>query len=136
MFSLVTYRRQHDEIRSCLDLLGEVSEQVRKPESARQAAALLASISSLVLLHLIAEDHFLFPSLTNHADQNVRTIAALYLRTGRDLRQDFMRYAEQWGELLIHAEPDRFYRETQEILARLHQRIEQEDRNLYPLILV
>ncbi len=136
MFSLVTYRRQHDEIRSCLHLLGEVAEEVQKPQSARQAAALLASISSLVLLHLIAEDHFLFPSLTNHGDQNVRAMATLYLRTGRDLRQDFSRYAEQWGELLIHAEPEQFRRETKEIMARLHHRIEQEDRNLYPLILV
>lgn len=135
MFSLVTYRRQHDEIRSCLDLLADLCGEVHRPEGARQAAALLASTSSLVLLHLIAEDHFLFPSLTNHPDPNVRATAAVYLRTGRDLRQDFMRYAEQWGEPLIQAENGRFQRETRLILARLHQRIEQEDMNLYPLLL-
>lgn len=128
-------RDQHGRI---IELVKEMSIKVNTVEFRNDTAPtmdLLIRLSGILNIHLAMEDQGLYPDLLKHRDQRVSDLARSYMDEMGNILQRFQRFIARWGyEQVIAIEPERFEKETREVLAALQQRIRREDNELYPLI--
>ncbi|MDI1296539.1 MAG: hemerythrin domain-containing protein [bacterium] len=123
-------RGQHDEIGLTAKLLAEATADLRTP---RSVAAIRWQLARRLIAHLALEDRILYPAMQRAPDDRTRTVAAkLQTETGA-LAEVFTRYMSSWTDERIAREWRAFCAETQQILKALGERIEREDRTLYPL---
>ncbi|MBW6532627.1 hemerythrin domain-containing protein [Sphingomonas sp. RRHST34] len=85
-------------------------------------------------VHLAHEDRHVYPILIAHADHRIASLAALYEREMGDLDQRFRDYIARWSSDMVTSEWPAYRLATYTILDALAQRIDREDRELYPLV--
>jgi len=94
----------------------------------------VVAISSTIKLHLAVEDQVLYPALRKCADPGVARTASRFQDEMGLLAADFAAFARRWNTgLCVAAEPAAMRDEALRMLDRLHHRMHQENRELYPL---
>lgn len=123
-------RRQHEEI----GLTARNLAQATADDSLSQGVgAIRWQLARLLLAHLALEDRILYPALQRATDSRTRTTAAsLHDETGA-LAERFSRYMAEWSDDRVAREWAAFCAETRDILTLLGDRIDRENRILYPL---
>ena len=127
-----TYRHQHieimDEVTTLRGLMrGGVASQ------ADAIARRVARMGAGVRFHLAAEERVLYPALQNAADERLAAIGRRHLDEMSGLREAFGRFLEKWCEgARIAAHPEDFREDANVVLKVLHDRIQKENRELYP----
>lgn len=126
-------RDQHVEI------LGAVS-QMRKlvrsgiAENADTISRLVISISGIIKLHLAREDSHLYPALAA-GGQQLAALGSRYQHEMGGIAGAYMDFSRKWNTAReIHADPEGFRAEANIVFKALHQRIQQENIELYPAI--
>lgn len=90
-------------------------------------------MARLLIAHLAQEDRHFYPAIEQYGDASARDTAAQFLREMGGLSNVFSIYMSQWSDDRIVMEWTAFCAETKSILDALRQRVEREDRLLYPL---
>ncbi|WP_426702556.1 hemerythrin domain-containing protein [Rhodanobacter sp. Col0626] len=127
------FNREHANL---LVLVTELRElvQLGVAEHAEAIVKLLMSISSMVKLHLAAEDRVLYPALANSADPRVAQLGRQFQAEMGGLAAAYTTFAAHWNLAgKVAADPQRFRDEANTVFKALHQRIQRESRELYPL---
>lgn len=120
-------------------ILTEVTElrkliQAGVMQNADVIARKIVSISSTIKLHLAAEDRTLYPRLLDSGDHDIAQIGQVYQAEMGDIAAAYMEFARNWNiESKVSANPEGFKEEANNIFKSLHQRIQRENRSLYPL---
>lgn len=123
-------RRQHAEIGRATRQLAEL---VATQDAPTGVAAVRWHLARLLMTHLALEDRILYPALLQADGSDVRTAATkLQTETGT-LAACFSLYMTQWSDDRIAREWPAFCRDTETILRALGERIDREERTLYPL---
>lgn len=103
----------------------------------KQPAAIaqkIVAISSIIKLHLAIEDQVLYPALKRSVSTQVARTATRFQNEMGPLAADFSAFARRWNtEARIRTEPVTMRSEAMAILDRIHRRMQQENRELYPL---
>lgn len=127
------YKKEH------VVILTEVSE-LRKlvergiSENADSIAKAIVSMSSKVKLHLAAEDQFLYPGLANSANPTVAKIGQKFQKEMGGIAAAYMEFVGKWNlASKVAANPEGFRADANNIFKALHQRIQSENQELYPL---
>jgi hemerythrin-like domain-containing protein len=125
----------HDEHRELLDLLGQLSNAIARPEPPPQAQLfdLRMKICGTLIGHLKTEDWTIYPMLAAHPDAAVAAKARRFSDEMGGLASAFADYSRRWTTLTIESNWSGFRSETAEIIKALRQRIEREEAELYPL---
>lgn len=127
------FKQDHvDFFSSVTELRHLVQSGVR--EHAAELAKRLVSISSAIKMHLAAEDRMLYPALERSAD-------AVTAQTGRQFREEMGSLAPALNTFMAHwslasritADPQGFRDDANAVFKALHQRVQRENRELYPL---
>jgi len=94
----------------------------------------VVAISSTIKLHLAIEDQVLYPALNKSADAGVARTASRFQDEMGPLAADFASFARRWNtERSVASEPAAMRDQAIQMLDRLHHRMHQENRELYPL---
>ncbi len=135
MSRLDNFKRQHREIGELVnDIITMLSQDllVQDPTKVR---TLLSTLSGKLMMHLAMEDQFLYPSLMENSNNQIKTTAARFSTEMGDLVKVFKDYSDKWlNPSTIKANPEAFIKESHDIFLALRRRIEREDRELYPLV--
>ncbi|WP_295580310.1 hemerythrin domain-containing protein [uncultured Lamprocystis sp.] len=134
MYTLDGYRSTHSELRQTIDDLRSIltMEQLRIRPNAKTAYELLCDLGERVRRHLAAEDRGIYPSLLIHDDPKVKSIAWGFISGERPLRQTFDDYYTRWLKTCDFNFSSEFLAETHEVFDLVAQRIDSEERVLFP----
>lgn len=125
-------RQHHRELlRIASDLSGLLNaEHIKK--DANEVRNTLSMLSGKLAVHLAMEDSNFYPSLVNHRDPSVKSIAGRFYKEIGGMKEAFMEYSKRWStpaNIQTHAQE--FVIETKNLLGALSKRIEKEDLELY-----
>jgi DUF438 domain-containing protein len=133
MSSVEIFKAHHATIRT---LIGEVSDHLTEDGVAAHTAMLSEKLELLfrtILVHLNAEDTLLYPDMLGSGNDKARRLAHEYQEEMGWIAGSFKRFVGHWArEENMTSEPAKFCRETHKILHSLKDRIDKEERFLYP----
>ncbi|WP_295453515.1 hemerythrin domain-containing protein [uncultured Thiodictyon sp.] len=134
MHTLDGYRSTHSDLRQMIDDLRSLltMEQLRIRPNARTAYEMLCDLGERVRRHLSEEDRGLYPSLLIHDDPKVKSLAWGFISGEKPLRKTFEDYHGRWLKNCDFNFSDDFLAETQEVFAMVAQRLDREERVLFP----
>jgi hypothetical protein len=128
------FRARHREIRQTISDLQQLltEEQLRIRPNAMTAHQLICSLADKVKRHLAEEDKGLYPALLVHDDPRIKSIAWGFISGDRPLRRLFEDYRHRWLEYCDLRFGPRFLAETADMFHLILDRIEREERTLFP----
>lgn len=104
-------------------------------ERAAEARRLLSQLAGTLRVHLAMEDKALYPRLTTHANERLKTLASRYADEMGGIHDEFATYVSRWpSHVAIARDAEGFVAESKRVFAALSARIDREDTELYPLV--
>ncbi len=135
MTQIQRYIDQHEQL---LKIAGDIAEKLHEntlKQDASRVRILLAEFAGKLKVHLAIEDKSLYPYLLTHEDETVKSTTRKFIEEMGHLYQAFSDYLEHWpGAPSIQKDAGKFIEETKEIVRALENRIDRENRELYPLV--
>jgi hypothetical protein len=129
-----SFRVQHDDL---LALAKEIEASLRVDVLRKDASMVrfcLSKLAGILMVHLSAEDKWLYPKLSAHADADVSALCKRYVEEMGGLKDAFGAFMNRWSSARdIQANPESFVEDGQRVLLALCNRIAWENRELYPL---
>lgn len=129
------FRQQHESI---IALAQEITWRLDPGvlgSNARDTWMLLSTLSGKLGTHLAMEDRSLYPSLLSHSDERVKHTAREFITEMGAISQAFTSYKVKWAtSSAIQDAPETFVKETRQIFSALRQRVDKENKILYPLL--
>lgn len=126
-------KRDHNEILVQMAQL-RLYSQSGIVENADAIAKQIVGMSSVIKLHLVVEDRILYPAFAKSADPSVARTGEEFQRDMGDIAAAYIKFASHWNiAKKVSEDPQGFREEANKVLSALHQRIQLENKNLYPL---
>jgi hemerythrin-like domain-containing protein len=127
------FKREHVDLLAAVTTLRELV-QTGVQEHAEAIVGQLVSMSSVIKLHLAAEDRVLYPALINAADPRVAQTGQQFQQEMGDLAQAYTGFVSRWNlASKISQDPEGFRGDANNVFKALHLRVQRENRELYPL---
>lgn len=127
------FKREHVDLLTSVTALRELV-QSGVHEHAEAILKQLFSMSSVIKLHLAAEDRMLYPALASAADPLVAQTGKQFQSEMGGLAAVYAAFVTRWNlATKIAADPQGFKDDANVVFKALHQRIQRENRELYPL---
>ena len=128
------FRHQHTEIVAVAQDIRRFLEPDKVVEGTPDIVALLIRLSGKLKVHLQAEDAKLYPALIDSGDAEAAELAQSFQAEMGGLVEAFEGYMAAWrSPVAIEKDPDGFCEASHQLLKALGDRIERENRQLYPL---
>lgn len=127
------FKNDHEEI---LDQVNDLRELVQSGivENASAIAKLVVTMSSAIKLHLAAEDRVLYPAYSKSNDSSISKIGQVFQKEMGEIASVYLEFVRRWSiPSKVSADPMRFREEANSVFKALHQRIQRENKELYPL---
>ena len=127
------FKKDHEEILAQVNDLRELV-QSGISENAAAIAKLVVTMSSAIKLHLAAEDRMLYPAYSKSNDSSISKIGQMFQKEMGEIASVYLEFVKRWSiPSKVSADPMRFREEANSIFKALHQRIQRENKELYPL---
>lgn len=134
MTRMEPYYRQHTELERLAQSLQDKIQTAQEHGGRADLVQVLNQLAGLLKTHLNREDNLLYPALAESPNTDVAETAKQFQQEMGQLATDFGEYFGRWRAFAIDADLDGFARETDLIVAALADRIDRENRELYPLL--
>lgn len=127
--------RQHMDIRGEIKYIKEVIDKSSIELNAMDISSHINKLAGKLQVHLMSEDKFLYPSLINGEDLELKKMATLYMDEMGEISEVFVEYKNKFNtKNKIEANKEGFFQETKIILKAIEERINKEENGLYKLI--
>lgn len=127
-------KNQHHEIINKINELRAFSH-AGVSEHAQNIAQTVVSMSSVIKVHLSAEDQFLYPYLENVDDQKLKKMSSRLQREMADIVVEYEMFSRRWNTTQkIIGHDDEFRRDANIVLRKVHERMQKENKEFYPLV--
>ncbi len=101
----------------------------------KEISATISQLSGILSVHLAAEDKYLYPALQKDPAAHIQQLAAKFSREMGTLADVYKAYRDSFMlTSQIEADPALFLQETARVLQALSNRLQKEDKELYPLL--
>lgn len=135
MLNITNFERQHKEIWEIFFSLEKVIHAKRLPENIDTLVINLNTLAGKLNMHMNLEDKLLYPELTKSNNEELKALAIQYSQEMGDISLKFNAFKTQFNtKNKITNNIDAFFIEGKEILKVLHNRLDKEDKYLYPKI--
>jgi hypothetical protein len=127
------FKREHVDLLAAVNALRELV-QIGVQEHADAILNQLVAMSSVIKLHLAAEDRVLYPALMGATDPLVAQTGKRFQEEMGDLAQAYAAFVSRWNLVSkISHDPEGFRSDANNVFKALHLRVQRENRELYPL---
>ncbi|ODU07780.1 MAG: hemerythrin [Rubrivivax sp. SCN 71-131] len=132
--NLEKFKEQHVQILRHVDDLRRLSRGGISDNAPGLAGGVVA-MSSLIKLHLAAEELALYPALQRSGNSELAQLGARFQSDMRPIAAAFDAFARRWNTAqAIRADADGFRRAANETLRCLWERMRLENRDFYPKV--
>lgn len=126
------YHRDHGNILAQIDTLRSLTHAGIAGNGERIARH-IADTASLIKFHLVAEDQVLYPRLARSGVPEVEQLSTRYQQEMEGLAEAFRTFVAKWRvPARLEADPEGFRRDANTVLKALYERLQRENRELYP----
>lgn len=125
---------QHSEIIQKINQLREYS-RAGVSDNAQKIAQTVVSMSSVIKVHLSAEDQFLYPWIEKVDDEKLKAMSLHFQREMAEIVVEYETFSRRWNtatKLIGHDEA--FRRDANTVLRKVHERMQRENQQFYPLV--
>jgi iron-sulfur cluster repair protein YtfE (RIC family) len=133
MPNLMKLRREHARLSDIIQSLASFVMQPRPPE-AEELFKVRNELTSTLIRHLKAEDWVLYPRLIANSDPTVAGTALAFSDEMGGLADAYRAYVNKWTAISIAYDWSAYCEETRAVIEALTNRINRENRDLYPLV--
>lgn len=134
MYSVDELRQQNQDICELCDVLSVLMEQ-KSLHSNRYVCELMSRFKEKVWMHLVFEDNALYAELARHEDKAVSETARNFHDNARAIKKRFSSYVRRWCKQAVDdAEHEDLVRESREIFRLIKERVDYENRHMFPLL--
>ena len=134
MTSTLSLRAQHDAAEAMIDQIFSDIARYRSDEDAFPLSLKLARLAGILRTHFALEDELLYPRMIESDHREAALMARVYRDEVAHLATRFDRFIERWSSSDAIAGARRQFRfEAGMLFAALRDRIDRENRDLYPL---
>jgi len=103
-------------------------------QNADAIAKSIVRMSSSIKLHLAAEDRYVYPTLANSSDPAIAKLGTQFQQEMGGIAAAYVEFAGKWNTAPnVAADPEGFKDHANAIFKALHERIQRENKELYPL---
>lgn len=128
------FKQTHLDVQRCIRELRQHSK-AGIAERAGEISRLVNTMSSLIKLHLAAEDKVLYPALQRCGDARLARLGEQFQQDMQTLLPAYSAFARRWvTAALVKADPEGFRSDANTVLRALHARVKREDHDFYPAI--
>lgn len=127
-------KSQHNEIIQKINQLREYSRR-GITDNAQEIAQTVVNMSSVIKVHLSAEDQFLYPYLEKVEDQKLKRMSLQFQREMADIVVEYEMFSRRWNTASkITGHDEDFRRDANTVLRKVHERMQRENTQFYPLV--
>lgn len=123
-------RKQHQQLTV---IAGQLLQAVGDEATPKSVGALRWQLARTLMSHLALEDRIFYPAMLRLSDERARAAAMQLQAELGMLAHSFSAYMHRWNDDQIVRNWAEFCIETRAILGALKSRMEQEEKQLYPL---
>lgn len=135
MGNIELLQRQHQEIEDIIKNLEQLMAAKDIKEKSFDISLNIAKLAGKLLIHLNSEDNYLYPSLMQHTDPQIKRISRKFSEEMGNLVYTFSNYKKVYMLAQnIKNNPTDFLNQSQEILSVIKRRLTAEENELYPLL--
>ena len=129
-----TPRVQNTNILNYATELARLIKSGRVKQHASDAESLINRLTEEFSAHVDEEQAYLLPYLFQHPNERVRATARRSQTHLNEIAPQVRHWSRAWRANRIKNHPDEFYRETQKVFMQLKAQIDEENRQLFPLV--
>lgn len=127
--------RQHLEINKLFKKISSTINLRNIEDSLDELVWDINTLAGKLNIHMRTEDKLLYPELMNSDDKNLRNISKEYSEEMGNIHSIFIEFKNQFNtKNKIINDKNKFLIESKKVISLLENRIEKEDKNLYPKI--
>ncbi|WP_291651546.1 hemerythrin domain-containing protein [Clostridium sp.] len=127
--------RQHLEINKLFKKINSTLILRNMEDSLDQLVWDINTLAGKLNIHMKTEDKFLYPELINNNDSSLRSISKEYIEEMGNVHAIFIEFKNKFNtKNKILNDKNKFLIESKRVLKLLENRIDKEDKNLYPKI--
>ncbi len=128
-------KRQHREV---MDLAGYILNDVENntvDKDIEQIVKSINTISGKLKIHLLNEDKYLYPNLLSSSDSALNMFGNKYYEEMKEVSKGYDEYKSKYNtSSKIKQNIEEFKEDTKKIFDALSNRVDREERELYPLL--
>ncbi len=129
------FRDQHDELLKIATEISAYLDVDKLSGDAGEVRGLLSQLLGKLSVHLSMEDKALYPKLSEHPDERVRSMARSFMEEMGGIGEAVNEYKSKWSSSLeIQKDPGDFIEQTKSLFDALSKRIERENSELYKVV--
>lgn len=104
-------------------------------DNASEIARRIVAMSSVIKLHLNAEDRVLYPGLQASGDRTLALLGQEFQQEMGSIAAAYVEFAGRWNTPgRVHDDPQGFRADANRVLKAVYERMQRENRDFYPLI--
>ncbi|MBP2843956.1 hemerythrin domain-containing protein [Dickeya oryzae] len=128
------FKHQHDEILSSISQLRYLAK-AGVTQNAHSISNLIVKMSSVIKLHLAAEDSALYPALQQQPDAELTKISQFYQKEMQDIAAAYNAFSRRWNTAAsLNNQDDAFRKDANHVLRMIYERMQRENSDFYPRI--
>ncbi|MHC6179747.1 hemerythrin domain-containing protein [Clostridium sp. JNZ X4-2] len=127
--------RQHNEIMNLIDYVLQNIKNHAVDENLNEIVRSINTISGKLRIHLFNEDKYLYPPLSSSPNKSLNIFGEKYSEEMKEVTELYNNYKSKYNTPnKIKNSIDKFCENTEQIFKILSNRIEREEKELYPLL--
>ncbi|MCD6679717.1 MAG: hemerythrin domain-containing protein [Burkholderiaceae bacterium] len=128
------FKHEHEQILEGIAALRDLSHD-GIAENAAEIAHRIVAMSSVIKLHLSAEDRVLYPELQASGDRTLALLGWQFQQEMSSIAAAYVDFARRWNTPeRVQCDPAGFRADANRVLRAVHERMQRENRDFYPLI--
>lgn len=128
------FKQQHVDILQGIASLRRMAHAGVARNAAEIARGIVA-MSATIKLHLAVEDRAMYPALARSADADLARTGRAFQEEMDAIAQSYEAFARRWNNARsLERDEDGFRADANSVLRRVHERMQRENRDLYPRI--
>lgn len=135
MANIESLKRQHDDIRKNTASILHIIDNQDLDSNINDLVTYINILSGRLLIHLSTEDKFLYPELLVSTSVEIKKLAERYIDEMSSLADKFNNFKNKFNtKSKINSDKHAFILELKATFKLLQERLDREDRELYPLL--
>lgn len=128
-------KRQHNDVMSLAIYISDSIKNSTVNENLNEIVKSINIISGKLKIHLLNEDKYLYPYLLNSEDARLNKFGKKYNEEMKEVTKAYEDYKSKYNTVnKIKQNIDEFKEDTERIFGTLSNRIDREEKELYPLL--
>lgn len=130
-----SFLRQHRDIMEEVNFLEDTLSKGDYENYLGDFATHISMLAGKIKVHLSAEDKFLYPNLLESKSEELKTMAAEYIKEMGHISEAYTDYKNQFNtRSKIISNINVFVEQSKDIIKEIKNRIAKEERELYKLV--